>query len=76
MVRMGQKQQLVEFWRLKQVSAVSGLSKTEIYRRVETGRFPAPRKYPDSIMNYWISVDILNWQRQVVGEDEFDALMR
>lgn len=68
-------QQHITFLRLKRVTEITGLSKTEVYRRVETGKFPAPRKYPDSIMNFWVSSDILNWQRQVVGEDEFDALL-
>jgi predicted DNA-binding transcriptional regulator AlpA len=65
----------VEFWRMKTVVAKTGLSKTEIYRQVEAGRFPPPRKYPGSIMNFWLSTDVIAWQRSVVGADEFDALL-
>lgn len=57
----------IEFWRLKRVCQVTGLSKTEIYRRVEAGRFPQPRKYPDSIMNFWPSTTIVAWQAEVLG---------
>ena len=77
MVRMGQMNQCtpVEFWRMKRVSEVTGLSKSEVYRRVEAGCFPKPRKYPDSHMDFWISVEVIEWQRDVVGADEFDALL-
>jgi hypothetical protein len=27
-------------------------------------------------MNFWISADVENWQRQVIGCDDFEALLR
>lgn len=61
---------------MKKVCEVTGLSKSEIYRRVEAGTFPKPRTYPDSIMKYWPSVAVVAWQRSVFGEDDFDELLR
>jgi predicted DNA-binding transcriptional regulator AlpA len=66
----------IEFIRAKRVCEITGLSKTELYRRVASGSFPSPRKYPDSNMNFWISADVENWQRQVIGCDDFEALLR
>jgi predicted DNA-binding transcriptional regulator AlpA len=70
---MGQHQPIietpVEFWRMKRVIAVTGLSRTEIYRRVAAGYFPLPRKYLDSIMNFWLSTDIKKWQLQQLANE-------
>lgn len=65
----------IEFWRLKKVIDVTGLSKSEIYRRMELGSFPQPKKYPDSNMNYWVSKQVVEWQRAILGADEFDELL-
>lgn len=75
MVAMGQ--QTLEFWRLKRVMEVTGLSKTEISRRVAAGTFPKPEKYPDSIMNFWPSTRVQAWQRGVLAEvaDDFADLL-
>lgn len=56
-----------EFWRLPMVRQQVGMSKTEIYRRAEQGQFPAPRRYPGSRLVYWLSTDVLDWQRQALG---------
>ncbi|WP_083274626.1 AlpA family phage regulatory protein [Novosphingobium resinovorum] len=71
MVPMGQQ---LEFWRLQRVCEVTGLSKSEIYRRVDEQRFPAPRKYPGSSMNFWPSNVVQNWQMSVLG-DGFEELL-
>ncbi|MBH0113278.1 AlpA family phage regulatory protein [Novosphingobium sp. YJ-S2-02] len=65
----------IEFWRLGKVVTVTGLSKSEIYRRMASGSFPEPKKYPDSKMNYWVSTQIIDWQRSIFGADEFDELL-
>jgi len=68
----------VRFMRLSDVVAACGLSKTEIYRRVAAGRFPQPRKYPDSHRTFWPSTEVVAWQQQILAEtapaDEFDSL--
>lgn len=58
----------VEFWRLNTVAKVVGLSRSEIYRRMEKGTFPASRPYPDSILRFWLSTDVQEWQAQALGE--------
>ncbi|WP_022687638.1 helix-turn-helix transcriptional regulator [Sphingomonas phyllosphaerae] len=65
-----------ELWRLPRVIEVTGLSKTEIYRRVSQGQFPKSRPYKD-IPNkrFWISTEVQRWQAEQVGEDEWAALL-
>lgn len=60
----------MEFWRLNTVTQKIGLSKSEIYRRVAAGKFPKPRRYPDSDKTFWLSSDVIQWQQQVVGLEE------
>lgn len=52
-----------ELWRLRKVSSITGLSKSEIYRRASAGKFPKPRKYKDSEMSFWPASEIRQWQR-------------
>lgn len=56
-----------EFWRLPVVKKHVGLSRSEIYRRVQDGRFPPPRRYPGSRLIYWPSTEIVQWQQQVMA---------
>lgn len=60
-------QQATEFWRLPVVKRRVGLSKSEIYRRVERGDFPKPRRYPGSRLVYWRSDDVAQWQDRAMG---------
>ena len=65
----------MEFWSLKTVVAKTGLSKTEIYRQIPKGTFPASRPYADNPKRrFWPSVEVIAWQRRQVGSD-FDALL-
>ena len=57
----------LEFWRLPVVIQKVGLSKSEIYRRVSDGRFPKPRRYPDSDKTFWLSRDVITWQLETLG---------
>jgi predicted DNA-binding transcriptional regulator AlpA len=59
----------LEFWRLPTVIERTGLSKSEIYRRIANDRFPKPRKYPDSGKTFWVSRDVTQWQMEVLGMD-------
>lgn len=65
-----------EYWRLPRVIEVTGLSKTEIYRRAGEGQFPKPRPYRD-ILNkrFWVSTEVQRWQAEQVGEDEWSAML-
>lgn len=56
----------IEFWRLRTVIAVTGLCRSEIYRRIAAGTFPRPRKYPDSAMSFWVSSEVQEWQRSLL----------
>lgn len=67
----------VEFLRLPSVQAATGLSRSEIYRRVREGRFPKPRGYADApSRKFWTSIEVERWQRDQVGDDDFEALLR
>lgn len=57
----------IEFWRLPVVIEKVGLSKSEIYRRISNGKFPKPRRYPDSEKTFWLSGDVITWQMQALG---------
>lgn len=57
----------IEFWRLPTVIEKTGLSKSEIYRRIATNRFPKPRRYPDSDKTFWLSRDVIAWQLETLG---------
>ncbi len=67
----------IRFLRLDEVVGMTGLSKSEIYRRISDGRFPQSRAYRDSPKKrFWTSVEVELWQREQIGEDEFEALLR
>lgn len=68
--------QHVEFWRLKRVCEVTGISKSEIYRQIADGRFPQPKNYRDSPgKKFWLSTQIKDWQRQQLNDDDFGDLL-
>lgn len=67
----------MRFLRLPAVIDATGLSKSEIYRRISSGRFPASRGYQDAPKTrFWTSAEIERWQREQVGPDDFDELLR
>lgn len=65
----------VEFWRLRTVMVATGFSRSELYRQIADGRFPKPRKYRDTNKSFWVSIEVLNWQRDQVGDDFEDLLL-
>ena len=74
MLSMGN--QTIELWRMERVTEVTGLSRSEIYRRIASGKFPAPRKYRDCARTYWLSYEVEAWVREEIGmADEYDALL-
>lgn len=59
-----------EFWPLKQVLKRVGLSKTEIYRRMADGRFPAGHLYGgEGSKRFWLASEIRAWQADLLGEE-------
>ena len=60
------------FLRLKHVIRDTGLSKTEIYRRIREGRFPQPRKYADAPnKSFWLDAEVKSWQTEQLFKDLF-----
>jgi prophage regulatory protein len=53
---------MICFLRLPAVLARVGMSRSALYRRIEAGDFPAPRKNGCRI-SYWIDSEITDWQR-------------
>ncbi|WP_085810978.1 AlpA family phage regulatory protein [Sphingomonas sp. TZW2008] len=66
----------MEFWRLPRVIEVTGLSKSEIYRLIRLGTFPAPHAYRESpSRRFWVSTEVQHWQAAQIGQDEWDGLI-
>lgn len=57
-----------QFLRMPQVIQQVGLSRSEIYRQIAGGRFPAPRKYPSSRKSYWLSTEVRDWQESALRD--------
>jgi prophage regulatory protein len=53
--------------RLPQVKAQTGLSRSELYRRIAIGSFPAPIKI-GARASAWISVEIERWIAERVAQ--------
>lgn len=63
---MSQQQAIGPLWRLPTVQAQTGLSKSEIYRRIQLGTFPKPLKlgaravaWQASTIDAWVKALIL-----------------
>jgi predicted DNA-binding transcriptional regulator AlpA len=52
-----------EFWRLPAVIERVGLSKSEIYRRMRDGSFPANKRYRRGSGVFWLASEVRGWQR-------------
>lgn len=57
---MSQSQPAGQLWRLPKVQSVSGLSKTEIYRRIRAGSFPRPIALGIRA-RAWSSISVETW---------------
>lgn len=65
----------LEFLAMRRVVEMTGISKSEIYRQIAAGRFPAGRNYKNNPhRKFWVSTEVVAWQREQVGDD-FDALL-
>jgi len=47
--------------KLKQVTAIVGLGKSSIYRKVQEGTFPSPIKLGCERASGWISTEVFDW---------------
>lgn len=56
----------VKFLRLPEVRDRVGLSRSQIYRMIQTGTFPAPVKLGPQI-SVWPDQDIDQWQREALA---------
>ncbi len=59
--------------RLPQVQARTGLSRSEIYRRIASGTFPAPIKIGERA-SAWHSTEIDSWIAQRIAERDAKAV--
>jgi predicted DNA-binding transcriptional regulator AlpA len=58
----------VEFWPLPRVMAAVGLSRSEIYRQMGLGQFPASRSYRNcASRKFWVSTEVRRWQAEEIG---------
>ena len=61
------------FWRRSTVLEHSGLSASEMYRRINEGTFPAARHYRGNAKKgvFWLSSEVKNWQRnELLGDPQ------
>ena len=62
-------EQLRTFLRLKQVKAVTGMSRSWIYDAVRRGKFPAPITLSARAVA-WDSLAVANWQAQRIEQSQ------
>lgn len=66
------KQPARRFIKRQQVELITGMSRTEIYRRISDGRFPKQISLsPKSVV--WIESEVLDWCEQRIAESRGDA---
>lgn len=66
------KQPARRFIKRQQVELITGLSRTEIYRRISDGRFPKQISLsPKSVV--WIESEVLDWCEQQIAASRGDA---
>ena len=53
---------------LPEVIRISGISKSEIFRRVKEGKFPAPARIGDGRCTRWEMGEIQSWVRSRLDE--------
>lgn len=51
---------IAEFWRLKEVTRRTGLSRSTIYRRLAAREFPIPRDLGGGAVAWWAG-DVIDW---------------
>lgn len=75
-----------EFWNLKRVTEITGISKSEVYRQMRLGLFPKSNAYRASPKKrFWLSNDVKRWQQEQMLsrrseiddeiDNDFDALL-
>lgn len=57
----------VTFMRIKQVSAITGLSKSSVYDLIKTGDFPRPVKISDH-RSGWVKAEVDAWSAKRIEE--------
>ncbi len=65
-----------EFWNLKRVVELTGISKSEVYRQMRLGLFPKSNSYRDTPKKrFLLSNDIKRWQQEQFAKrrHEIDA---
>lgn len=65
----------VRFLRLPEVKDRVGLSRSQIYRLVQAGDFPAPLKLSAQV-SVWPDGDIVRWQSEVLQKAGRDPIVR
>lgn len=63
-----QQHSMGSLWRLPTVETQTGLSKSEIYRRIKLGTFPKPLKLGSRAVA-WPSTSIESWVKTLIQQD-------
>lgn len=53
-----------EFLRVKRVLEKTGLSRPQLYREMQAGRFPKGHSYPGKRITFWLSSEVRAWQQE------------
>ncbi len=56
----------ISFWRLPKVVAVTGYSKSSLYRLIEQRRFPPQVKLGDAAVG-WIAAEVESWLKERIA---------
>jgi prophage regulatory protein len=57
------------FYRSRDLPKLTGLSKSEIYRRIKEGEFPAPIRLGTQLSG-WVPQDILAWRDRIISQSQ------
>ena len=56
----------MRFMRLPEVKQAVGLSRSQIYKLIQEGRFPAPIRVTANV-SAWVDSEVAEWQRAVLS---------
>ena len=59
--------------RLPRVLAMTGLSRSQLYRLVAAGRFPRPRPLAETTSKAWSSAEVAQWIEKQLNQDAASA---
>ncbi len=70
---MESSQQTLQLIPLPEVVRISGISRSEIFRRIHAGKFPQPVRIGRGRCTRWSSIEVVEWAVDRLGERDAKA---